>query len=124
MIFGLGTDIIEIARLKKAVERQGERFLQKIFTSRELNYCLKFSDPYARLAARFAAKEALLKAAGTGLIGAITWHDMEIVHDERGQPQVVLSGALAEMLVGMRVHVSLSHCKAYATATAVIETRL
>ncbi len=121
MIIGLGTDIIEIARIKKAVERQGERFLQKLLTQRELDYCTLHKDPFPRIAGRFAAKEAILKAVGTGLTGDITWHDIEIQNEPSGKPFVVLHGSLFEILQEMKIHLSISHCREYATAAAIIE---
>lgn len=123
-ILGLGTDIISVGRIKAAIARQGSPFLQRLFTPAECAYCQKFSASDRHFAGRFAAKEAILKAAGTGLDGKVSWHDIEILNDTAGRPIVRLTGALA-MLLGSEVDVllSISHCKEYATATAVLVRR-
>lgn len=117
---GLGTDIIEIERVKKAAERHPVRFLERLFTLRERHYCSQFKDPYPHLAARFAAKEAVFKALGTGLAGA-QWTDVEILNDAVGAPKVHLSGHLKEVFPTATLYVTLSHCRAFATATAILE---
>lgn len=122
MIIGLGTDIVEIGRIRAAIAKN-ERFLRRVYTQQEIDYCQKKSCPEASFAARFAAKEAVSKAFGTG-IGAIQWLDMEIVNGQSGQPVVHLLGKCA-MIAQERqvkaVHLTLSHTEQYAVATAILE---
>ncbi len=120
MILGIGTDIIEIARIRGAWKRHGERFLTRLFLPEEIVYCEAFEDPSAQLAARFCAKEAIVKALGTGFGAEIGFHDIEIVKGPKGEPLVRFSEAVVQGLVsGTRCLVSLSHCREYATATAI-----
>ncbi|TET35169.1 MAG: holo-ACP synthase [Planctomycetota bacterium] len=124
MIYGIGTDIIEVARIRSMLERHGERARNRLLTEAEQAESEKFSDPAPHIAGRFAAKEAVLKALGTGLIGAMTWHDIEIQTDPHGRPTVTLSGevaAEAEKRNIARIHLSISHTAEYATAQAVAE---
>jgi len=126
MIQGIGTDIIEIERIRKAVERYGHRFLNRIYTHREQEYCLAHRDSAPRLAGRFAAKEAVLKAIGTGLRTEISWLDIEIINNHDGKPEVVLSDHLKELLSfdqNSSIEISISHCHAYATAFAIRSTQ-
>ena len=122
MIFGLGTDMVEISRIQKAIEKN-PRFLQKVYTEKEIAYCQRKRNPWQSFAARFAAKEAVSKAMGTGL-GKIGLTDIEVENQSSGQPQIVLYGAAKDFAreKGLgRVHISLSHSEAYAIATAIIE---
>lgn len=124
MILGLGIDIIEIARIRASHERFGERFLQRILLPGEIAYCLSHKFPAPHLAARFAAKEAISKAFGTGIGSSLGWHDMEVARKDTGEPFVVLHGAgqkLLETRAGKTVHLSLSHTEFYTTAVAVLE---
>lgn len=126
MILGVGTDIVELARFKAAMKRQGDRFLQRIFTEGERRYCEGKLNRIAHYAARFAAKEAVLKALGTGWSGGIAWTDVEVVPARTGKVEAKLSGlALQEARKlgarGDRAHLSMSHSDKYATAVAVIE---
>ncbi len=116
MITGIGTDIIEIRRIRNA-RMKFKNFLSKIFTADELIYCLDNAGLDERLAGRFAAKEAIAKALGSSQ----SWLDVEILSDELGKPIVNLKGKAAIQASGSKVHVSISHCKEYATAVAVIE---
>lgn len=122
MIFGIGTDMIEISRIQQAIERN-PRFLQKVYTEEEIRYCQRKKNAWQSFAARFAAKEAVSKAFGTG-IGKVGLQDIEVVHKASGQPQIVLHGAAQtfamEQGIG-RVHISLSHSEQYAIATAIVE---
>lgn len=114
-----GTDIIEISRFKGACERN-PRIAQRLFTQRELNEKSAKND--ASLAARFAGKEAVLKALGTGLRG-ISWHDIEIINNELGEPEVYLSSKARDIALSRGtgiVKVSLSHCKDLAIAVAIL----
>lgn len=117
--FGIGTDIIEIRRIQDAISRHGMRFLQKIFTEKERNYCEKFHHSSSHFAARFAAKEAVMKAVGTGLTTPMSWLDIEIINDHLGKPEIVLSERAKRVWGNKHFFLSISHCKEYATATAI-----
>lgn len=119
-ICGIGTDIVEIERIKTAIERHGDRFLSRLFTENERLYCERFKDSIPRFAGRFAAKEAVLKAFGTGLKGDMEWKEVEIVNDPNGKPLVNLSSRLLKLLGVRNIFISISHCQAYATATAIV----
>ena len=123
MITGIGTDIVEIGRVKKAIT--SEHFRARVYTAAERAYCeARGAGAAASFAARFAGKEAVLKALGTGLRGG-TLLDIEILNDALGAPQVTLSGAFrqwAEEKGVSRVHLSLSHAREYATACCVMES--
>jgi len=120
---GIGVDLTRIPRLREVVARWNDRFLQRVFTEQELEYCRRRRDPIPHLAARFAAKEATLKALGTGLRMGVKWRELE-VRRERGQaPIMVLSGrcrAIAEAKGGRRVLLSLTHDGDYAMAQAML----
>ena len=125
MIVGTGVDVVEVARIRAAVERFGERFLTRVFTAEEVRYCTSKLNAAERLAARFAAKEAGMKAAGTGLRHGGTWHDVEVVRQPGGRPTLRLSGKLAEFvsrLGATRAHVSLSHTAEQAIAFVILES--
>lgn len=122
MIFGVGTDMVEIHRIQNAIERN-PRFLQKVYTEEEIRYCQRKKNPWQSFAARFAAKEAVSKAMGTG-IGPVGFTEIEIVNATSGQPQVVLYGAakvFAQEHCIEHIFLSLSHSETYAIATAIIE---
>lgn len=124
MILGTGVDIIETARIRAAIERHGERFAQRFLRQQELAYCQSHRDPTPFIAVRFAAKEAVSKAFGTGIGAALGWLDMEIYRRESGQPYVVLHDrglALFSARGATALHLSLSHTHHYAAATAVLE---
>lgn len=121
MIRGIGNDIIEIERIKKNIEHHGERFLNRIFTQTEQNYCLKHRESARHFAGRFAAKEAIVKALGTGFRSGITWTDIEICNDESGKPSVNFSEKLLHLFGSLRFLVTISHCQSYATAVAIWE---
>lgn len=124
MILGTGVDLVDVERIAQAVARHGDRFLQRVFTPGEIAYCDSSAAHRAsRLAARFAAKEAALKALGIGL-REVKWTDMEVTRDEQGKPSLRLSGRLAEIAAHRgvtRLHLSLSHTKQYAIAQVVAE---
>jgi holo-[acyl-carrier protein] synthase len=123
VILGTGVDIIEVERVQRALQRHSDRLLRRLFTEREVSDCWASAEHrYRRLAARFAAKEAVLKALGIGLRG-VKWTDIEVVRSPLGKPEVRLSGRLARMVEeqgGLQVHLSLSHCKEYALAQVVV----
>ncbi|CAN5448208.1 holo-[acyl-carrier-protein] synthase [soil metagenome] len=122
-IVGHGIDIIETARIKQSVEEHGDRFLERVFTDAEREYCARSKKRYfEHLAGRFAAKEAVLKVLGTGWRGGIAWTDIDIVAHSSGQPRFVLSGEclrIAERLGIVRCHVTISHIETHATASAI-----
>ena len=124
MILGTGIDIIEVARIAASFEKFGERFVNRILLPDEIAYCLTHKNPAPFLAVRFAAKEAVSKAFGTGIGAALGWRDIEIRKKESGEPFVVLHGKGAELFTARgakKLHVSLSHTEHYAAATAVLE---
>jgi holo-[acyl-carrier protein] synthase len=124
MILGVGIDIIEVPRIQASYEKFGERFLQRILRPGEIGYCLSFKHPGPHLAARFAAKEAVSKAFGTGIGSQLGWQDMEVRHKDSGEPYLVLHGAGLELLAkrgGKEVRISLSHTANHATAVAILE---
>ncbi len=124
MIVGLGADIVEIRRIKDAVERWGERFLNRVFTADERKYCIHGrNNPYPHLAARFAAKEAAIKALTplrTHGEPAPNLKDIEIVRDATGRPSICLHGQTQNVLSSHSLLVSISHEKHYAVATVVL----
>jgi holo-[acyl-carrier protein] synthase len=123
-LLGIGVDVIEIERIAEALERKsGARFEKRVFTAGEIEYCRSMSDPYPHFAARFAAKEAVMKAFGTGWNADVTWQGIEIVRDKLGKPHIKFHGntaALADKVGARRVHVSLSHDRGRAVAMAVM----
>ncbi len=129
MIIGLGTDIVEISRIQKLYEKFGERFLNRLFTENEQAYCAQKSPAlFARYAKRFAAKEACLKALGTGRSQSIKWRDIDVTRTKLGQPTLILSGKALEIAQSrlapqqtLRAHLSLSDTKDLAQATVILE---
>jgi len=120
MIESLGIDLIEIKRVKKVKERWGKRFLERVYTPKELEYCLKKRYPENSLAGRFAAKEAVMKALGTGLSSGVSWREIEILNDKKGKPEILLYGKTKKLLGKKKVLISISHTKEDAIAQAVI----
>jgi holo-[acyl-carrier protein] synthase len=124
MIYGIGIDLIEIERMQRAIARTGARLIERVYTDAEQAYCRSQHPPYACYAARFAAKEALLKALGTGLRQRMRWRDMEVWRDSLGKPGLHLYGYLHERCTaeGIRhIHLSLSHSATYAIAQVILE---
>jgi holo-[acyl-carrier protein] synthase len=121
-----GVDIVEIDRIQKSFEVCGDSFRSKVFTEKEIEYCeSKKAAKYQSYAARFAAKEAVSKAFGTGIGERLNWKEIEISNNESGKPFVILSGKankLFDEINGAGISLSLSHCKNYAVAYVVIET--
>ena len=125
MIIGIGTDIIEVKRVKKAAIRFGDRFIQRIFTEYEIGYSENKANSFQHFAVRFAAKEALVKAMGIGLRDGILWRQIEIRNDDLGKPQIFCSGICKKILNELHVksiHVSLSHIEKYGIATIILES--
>jgi holo-[acyl-carrier protein] synthase len=123
ILLGLGTDLIEVERIARAIERQGDRFIQRIFTEEERAYCFGRPHPHPHLAARFAAKEAVSKCFTTGIGAALGWKSVSIYHGERQEPLVRLDEkgqALLQRLGATRVLVTLSHTQSCALAVAAL----
>lgn len=125
MILGLGVDIAEVGRVKAAIERHGEVFLRRVFTSQEREYCERFKNKFERYAGRFAAKEAAMKALGTGWARGVRWVDVEVVREKGGRPTMALSGEagkVAERLGVKRIALSITHTEAQALAQVIFES--
>ncbi len=122
MILGIGTDIVLVSRIQDALEKYGDRFLRRIFTEGEREYCEAQKYKFQHYAARFAAKEAFSKAIGTGLTGDMTWTSVEVVKRRSGEPFLRLHNKIAEKYGDCRVLVSLSHTSESALAMVAIET--
>src|SRR3954468_20101331 len=123
-VVGIGVDIVENARIEHSVERFGERFLHRVFTAGEIAYCQSMKYPARHFAARFAAKESVSKAFGTGIGHAMGWRDIDIHREGSGQPFVVLDGGAKQLAVDRgvtAVWISLSHTEHQAVSTAVLE---
>lgn len=120
MILGTGTDLVEIDRMRKAVLRSGQKFLDRLFTKEEQGYCLRYKDPAPHFAARFAAKEAVAKALGVGFGQRLSFLDVEIKRLSSGKPEVQLAPAKALQFPG-KLHLSLSHGQGLALAFVVRE---
>jgi holo-[acyl-carrier protein] synthase len=122
-ILGHGIDIVETDRIRRLCQEHGQRFLDRVFTAAEQEYCSGNPKRYfEHLAGRFAAKEAVLKVLGTGWRGGIAWTDIEIIRDISGQPSVKLTGECAKIAQQRGIsqwHVSLSHIETHATASAI-----
>ena len=125
MIFGIGIDIIEVARIQKQIDSESNSFLKKIFTDKEIEYCeSKIKNKAQNFAARFAAKEAFFKALGTGWRDGLSWKDVEIENDELGKPNILLSGKSKKNIQEnsiSKIHVSLSHINEIAVAVVILE---
>ncbi len=125
MILGTGIDIIEVARIAASHEKFGERFINRILRPAEIAYALSHKRPAPFLAARFAAKEAISKAFGTGIGRSLTWQDMEVARKDSGEPYVILHDGGLRLLQergGRMVHLTLSHTENYAAAMAILES--
>jgi holo-[acyl-carrier protein] synthase len=123
-VVGVGVDLVECARIEHSLERFGDRFLQRVFTAGEIEYSKSMKFPARHLAARFAAKEAVSKAFGTGIGKSMGWKDIDVRRRESGEPYVVLEGGakkLAEDRKVSKVSISLSHTEHHAMAMIVME---
>jgi len=124
MILGLGSDLIEIARIAASIDRFGERFLRRVFTPGEIAYCQRKKNAAESFAARFAAKEAGAKALGTGISQGVSWLELEVQREPSGRPLLALSGraAMRAEKMGMaRVSLSLTHSRDVSLAVVVME---
>jgi holo-[acyl-carrier protein] synthase len=125
MIVGIGTDLAEVGRIRQSIARWGDRFLDRIYTKRERAYAASKANSAERFAARFAAKEAGMKAIGTGWNLGVTWKDFEVVNEALGRPTLRLSGVaqqIANHLRVERISVSLTHTAEVAFAIVMLET--
>jgi holo-[acyl-carrier protein] synthase len=125
MIVGTGIDIAEVPRIRKSIERFGQRFLDRIFTAGEIRYCDSKANREERYAARFAAKEAAMKALGTGWNHGVRWRDCEVARKPGGRPTMVFHGKAAEFAVSLGVkHIalSISHTEEQAIAQVILES--
>ena len=121
-IIGIGTDIVECLRIAQMIERHGELFLSRVYTHREIEYCSSRKAATQHYAGRWAAKEAVLKALGTGWSRGITWHDIEVRNDQGGRPSISITGGAGEACQRLgitEVLISISHCRTHATAYAI-----
>jgi holo-[acyl-carrier protein] synthase len=125
MILGVGTDLAEVERIRDSIARFGDRFLNRIYTTGERAYAASKANPVERLAARFAAKEAGMKAIGTGWSQGVRWHDFEVVNEKSGRPTLALDGVAkrkADALGVKRISLSLTHTSAIALAVVILES--
>jgi holo-[acyl-carrier protein] synthase len=123
-IVGTGIDIVECLRIAQMIEKHGELFITRVYTDAEIEYCSARKMATQHYAGRWAAKEAVLKALGTGWRRGIGWRDIEIRNDRRGAPTVQLRGGARDVMdqAGIRrLHVSISHCRSFAVAYVVAE---
>jgi holo-[acyl-carrier protein] synthase len=126
-IHGIGTDIIECLRIAQMIERHGEHFINRVYTDHEIQYCSARKSATQHYAGRWAAKEAILKAIGTGWIRGISWRDVEVHNLPGGQPVVKLRGGAREAVEQRGITdvlISISHCRSHATAYALAKGEL
>jgi holo-[acyl-carrier protein] synthase len=125
LIVGLGIDIAEVARVKAAIERHGETFLRRLYTAKEQEYCERFKNKYERYAGRFAAKEAAMKALGTGWSRGVRWVDVEVTREKGGRPTIKLAGEAAHIAhrLGVKyISLSITHTADQAFAQVIFES--
>jgi holo-[acyl-carrier protein] synthase len=125
LIVGLGIDIAEVARVKAAIERHGETFLRRVYTAKEQEYCERFKNKYERYAGRFAAKEAAMKALGTGWSRGVRWVDVEVAREKGGRPTMKLAGEAAKVADRLNVKniaLSITHTADQAFAQVIFES--
>lgn len=120
MIEAVGIDLVEIQRIEESVNRYGERFTDRVFTPWEIQYCRSKINPMLSFAGRFAVKEAVFKAVGTGFSEGVKWKSVEVVNDRKGQPQVRLGKAIRDHIGDKNILISLSHTKDHAVAVAIL----
>jgi len=124
VIIGMGVDLAEVGRIRAAIERHGEPFLRRVYTVGEREYCERFKNKYERYAGRFAAKEAAMKALGTGWRRGVRWVDFEVVREPGGRPTIRLDGEarkIAEELGVKRIALSITHTEVQALAQVIFE---
>jgi holo-[acyl-carrier protein] synthase len=121
-VLGIGTDIIECLRIAQMIERHADLFINRVYTPYEIEYCHARKQATQHFAGRWAAKEAILKALGTGWRRGISWRDIEVRHDRGGKPIAITSGGAKEameQLGASEIMISISHCRSHATAYAL-----
>lgn len=121
-IYGIGTDIVECERIARMIDRHGDHFINRVYTDFEIEYCKRHRSATQHYAGRWAAKEAVLKAMGTGWVKGISWRDVEVRNQPGGKPKIALAGGARERcelahIVDMQI--SISHCQSHATAYAL-----
>jgi holo-[acyl-carrier protein] synthase len=124
MIYGIGVDLVKIDRIEKVIKRWGDRFINRVFTPDEREFCLKRVSPYSAFALRFAAKEAFSKALGTGMRKGVAWRDIEVFHFKGGRPGLKIHGESQTLFRNEEInscHVSLSDEKEYGVAVVILE---
>ena len=124
MIIGLGVDIAEVQRIREAIEGRGQRFLDRVFTPNEIAYCERFRNKFERYAGRFAAKEAAMKALGTGWRRGVRWLDFEVIREQSGRPSIALAGEAAKIAAQLgvnRISLSITHTESEALAQVIFE---
>jgi holo-[acyl-carrier protein] synthase len=122
VIVGLGTDITEVTRIGQMIERHGEHFLHRVYTEDEIRYCQRRKEYLQHYAGRWAAKEAVMKTLGTGWARGVGWRDIEVCSSRSGRPSICICGGAKEIAVTLGISeilITISHCRAYATATAI-----
>lgn len=122
-LYGIGIDVVEVDRVSSSIGEFGERFLSRVFTEKERAYCSRQKRPEIHYSARFAAKEAISKAFGTGIGKDVSWLDIEIIRKESGEPEVVLHGDAEQFALKhhfAEIKISLTHAQHYAAANAVV----
>lgn len=121
-LIGIGTDITECLRIARMIERHGELFINRVYTPEEIKYCQSRKQATQHYTGRWAAKEAILKALGTGWRRGISWRDIEVRNEPGGKPVVAVRGGVKEVVEQLgigEIQVSISHCRSHATAFAV-----
>ena len=124
MIYGIGTDLVEVNRIEKIIQRWGERFTEKVYSRNEIVYCTRKAYPAIHYAARFAAKESLLKSLGIGLGMGVSLKDIEVINDAKGNPQLKMNERIREVLDThgiTSVHISMTHTREHAHAVVILE---
>jgi len=124
MIIGTGVDLVEIERLRKILNRLNDRFIHRVFTAQEQQFCNAHRDSAPHYAVRFAAKEAVFKALGTGWAKGVTWLDVEVLRERQDAPTIQLSGEalrLSKFMGAQKAHLSLSHSDQWAIAMVILE---
>lgn len=123
MIVGIGMDIVEVERIRTGIERYGKRFIERIFTDNEIDYCNNKKTSYIHYAGRFAVKEAFSKAIGTGFNKGLTWQDIETINSLSGKPEIITKGKAKDMLKELGIEntfVTITHTKTICAAVVII----
>ncbi|HDQ02982.1 MAG TPA: holo-ACP synthase [Deltaproteobacteria bacterium] len=124
MIYGIGIDLVENERVEKIIDKWGDKFLQRVFSEKEIEYCAKHAQAFIHYAARFAAKESFLKALGIGLGMGVKLREVEVSRDERGKPSLILHGEAEQQAKKKdinRIHISLTHTRKDSMAFVILE---